>query len=264
MSAVAERTSVFAERRTRALDLAERYAFAAEPLRFLAALAAAQEAPYRRAAEAPPSADELVAFVVRESLPAVMNATMTAGTELLRESVILRFHEGDLDAIVRGWLDGHPIAETDAFLARAAVAPVLEAAPALAAALRGETDDERRCPACGGLPQLAVFTDTGDALLTGRHNLVCSRCANEWAYPRMTCVSCRETQAGRLPILADETKLPHLRVDACDTCRSYIVSVDLRKEPRAVPVVDEIAALPLDLLATERGFTKISRNVMGF
>jgi formate dehydrogenase maturation protein FdhE len=28
--------------------------------------------------------------------------------------------------------------------------------------------------------------------------------------------------------------------------------------------VDEIAALPLDLEAAERGYTKIARNVMGF
>jgi formate dehydrogenase maturation protein FdhE len=264
VSAVAERVSVFAERKARALELAARYPFVAEPMRLFAALADAQEAPYRLALHRPPSADELVAFVVRESLPAVMDATMSAGTELLRESVILRFHEGDLQTIVRGWIEGHPIAETDAFLARAALSPVLEGAPALAAALRGETDDERRCKACGGLPQLAVFTDTGEALLTGQRHLVCRRCAAEWSYPRMTCVSCRETETARLPILADEAQLPHLRVDACDTCRSYIVSVDMRKDPRAIPIVDEIAALPLDLLATERGYTKIARNVMGY
>jgi len=40
--------------------------------------------------------------------------------------------------------------------------------------------------------------------------------------------------------------------------------VDTRREPGAVPLVDEIAALPLDLAAAERGYTKIARNVMGF
>lgn len=264
MTVVAERTSVFADRRRRALELAEGYPFVAEPMRLMAALAGAQETPYQKAREHPPAAHELVAFVVRESLPAVMDASMTAGTELLRESVLLRFHEGDLETMVRSWLDGGPIGETDGFIARAAVAPVLEAAPEIARALRGEITDERRCPNCGGLPQLAVFRDTGETLVTGPRHLVCGRCATEWAYPRMTCVSCRETEGSRMPILADETKLPHVRVDACDTCRSYLVTVDLRRDPRAVPIVDEIAALPLDLLATERGYSKISRNVMGF
>ena len=113
------------------------------------------------------------------------------------------------------------------------------------------------------LPQVSVFTDTGDALLTGQRRLVCSRCATEWTFARMTCASCRETGGSRLPIIADETRLPHLRVDACEVCHSYLVSVDLRRDPRAVPLVDEIAALPLGLAAADRGYTKITPNVMG-
>ena len=263
MSAVAERTSVFAKRRERALELARRCPFVSEPMHLVAALSAAQETPYLKTREHAPSADDLVAFTVRESLPAVMDASMSAGTELLRESVILRFHEGDLESIVRGWLDGAPLSETDMFLARAALSPVLEAAPELAA-LTIHGADERRCPRCGGVPQLAVFTDTGEALLTGQRKLVCSRCATEWTYARMTCVSCRETDGSKMPILADENVLPYLRVDACDTCRAYLVTVDVRKDPQAVPLIDEIAALPLDMMAAERGYTKISRNVVGF
>jgi formate dehydrogenase accessory protein FdhE len=114
------------------------------------------------------------------------------------------------------------------------------------------------------VPQVSVFADTGEALATGPRKLVCARCANEWVYPRMVCVSCRESGGANLPILADETRLPHLRVDACDTCHAYLVSVDLRKEPRAVALVDEVVAVPLDLIASERGYAKVSRNVMGF
>ena len=101
-------------------------------------------------------------------------------------------------------------------------------------------------------------------LVTPQRRLLCSRCATEWAYPRMTCVSCRETEGSKMPILANESTLPHLRADACDTCHAYLITVDLRKEPGIVPLVDEIAALPLDLEAAERGYTKIARNVMGF
>ena len=67
-----------------------------------------------------------------------------------------------------------------------------------------------------------------------------------------------------MPVLADESRFPHLRADACDTCHAYLITVDLRKDPAAVPLVDEIAALPLDIEAAERGYTKIARNVMGF
>ncbi|HKW78253.1 MAG TPA: formate dehydrogenase accessory protein FdhE, partial [Candidatus Limnocylindria bacterium] len=222
------------------------------------------EPAYVRAQADPPPAHALAAYIVRVGLPAVMEATMSAGTELLREAVLLRFHEGDLEGIVRAYLTGETLAETDAFLARAATSPILEALPDVAATLRGDLADERRCPACGGLPQLAVFGDTGEALLTAQRKLVCSRCAATWGYPRMTCVSCRETEGGKMPVFADESRLPHLRIDACDTCRAYLVTVDVRREPGAVPLIDEIVALPLDLAAAERGYTKISRNVMGF
>src|SRR6185436_4138781 len=198
---------------------------------------------HERGLSARPAIAELPEFVVRQSLPGIMQAAMTDGTETLREAVLTRFHDADLESIVRGWLAGEEQDATDAFLARAATSPVLEALSSLGLDLGSRTEDERRCPACGGLPQLAVFTNTGEALLTGQRRLVCSRCAAEWTYARMTCVSCRETGGARLPILADESRLPHLRIDACDVCHAYLVTVDLRKDPRAVPLVDEIVAL---------------------
>ena len=263
MTAAAGLTTAFRERKRRAQELGKRFDYAADPMRLVAALADAQEQAYVRAVEDRPAPPDLVPYVVRVALPGVMDATMTAGTELLREAVLLRFHEGDLERIVRAWLAGEELPQTDAYLARAAVAPVLEADPALGASLRG-ADDDRRCPACGGLPQLAIFGDTSEVLVTPQRRLLCSRCATEWAYPRMTCVSCRETEGSKMPIIANESTLPHLRVDACDTCHAYLITVDLRKEPGIVPLVDEIAALPLDLEAAERGCTKIARNVMGF
>lgn len=263
MSAATVQRTVFGERRERATELAARSAHVAEPLALYGALLEAQERAYLRAREDRPSPNDLVAYVVRTGLPGVMEATMSAGTELLREAVLLRFHDGDLEGIVRAWLNGDALEGTDAYLARAATSPVLEALPELGAAFRGPAD-ERRCPACGGLPQLAIFTDTGEALVTGQRRLVCSRCATEWTYARMTCVSCRETDGSKMPVLADESRLPHLRIDACDTCHAYLVTVDARKDPRAVPLVDEITALPLDLLAAERGYTKIARNLMGY
>jgi len=256
-------TSVYAERRARARDLGARYEFAEEPLRLYLAIVDAQERAFERAVADRPSADDLADYVVRVALPGVMEATVAAGPERLREAVLSRFHEGDLEGIVESWLRADEGDGTDVFLARASAAPVLEALPDLAAALAGETDD-RHCPRCGGLPQLAVFGETGEALLTSPRKLVCSRCANEWVLSRMTCASCGETSGAKMPILSDVDLFPHLRIDACEICRRYLITVDQRKDPRAVPVVDELAALPLDLVAAERGYTKIARNLMGF
>jgi FdhE protein len=55
-----------------------------------------------------------------------------------------------------------------------------------------------------------------------------------------------------------------VRIEACDSCRRYLLSIDLASDPAAIPVVDEMAALPLDLYARELGFSKIISNVMGF
>ena len=263
MSAVAERVTSYADRRRRAAELAARYDFAREPLALYGAIAGAQERAFERARADPPSVDTLAAYVVRAALPDVMSAVISAGTEALREAVLLRFHEGDLERMVTSWLRGDAQDGTDVFLARAATAPVLEALPETARALP-IASEERFCPACGGLPQVSVFVDSGEALVTGQRRLVCARCANEWVYPRMTCVACGETDSNKLVVLADPQQLPHLRIDACERCKRYIVSVDARLEGHAVPVVDEIAALPLDIAAAERGFTKVTPNLMGF
>jgi formate dehydrogenase maturation protein FdhE len=65
-------------------------------------------------------------------------------------------------------------------------------------------------------------------------------------------------------IARSDAVFPHMRIEACDTCRKYLLTVDIATEPGAVPVVDEMAAVPLDLFARERGYTKIITNLMGF
>ena len=77
---------------------------------------------------------------------------------------------------------------------------------------------------------------------------MCCRCGESWIYQRMTCAGCGEETPDKLPIFADAERFPHLRADACETCRRYVITVDLRKDAEAVPIVDELAALPLDLV----------------
>jgi FdhE protein len=66
----------------------------------------------------------------------------------------------------------------------------------------------------------------------------------------------------KLPVYTAE-ELPHVRVEACDTCHSYIKTIDLTKDGHAVPVVDELAAIPLSLWAVEKGYVKVSPNLLG-
>jgi hypothetical protein len=263
-SAATRATSPWAARRGRALQLRERYPFAAQVLTLYLALLDVQEPAFEAAAASPPALDAVVPLA-RELLPRVLEATVAAGPAGLGEAAVGRFHSADLDDLVGRWLRGAEQPLVDRYLARAATAPVLEAMEpdALAVLCAGERD-ARHCPRCGGPPQLAFFALSGEALVTGPRHLVCARCAAAWVFPRMVCAGCGEEATARLPVYSESEQLPHLRVDGCETCRRYLVGVDLRRDAAAVPVVDELAALPLDLYAKERGLGKVVPNLMGF
>jgi len=55
----------------------------------------------------------------------------------------------------------------------------------------------------------------------------------------------------------------HVRIEACDSCRCYLKTVDLTKDGHAIPVVDELAAIPLDLWAAEHNYQKLRTNLLG-
>ena len=116
------------------------------------------------------------------------------------------------------------------------------------------------CPQCGSKPQLAVIRPEGDG---GKRMLLCSLCQSEWDFRRILCPACGEENHEKLPRYTAED-FPAVRVEACDTCRHYLKSVDRTVNGLAVPVVDEIATAPLDLWAVEHDYLKIQLNLMGF
>ena len=119
----------------------------------------------------------------------------------------------------------------------------------------GSGPEARTRGAVSGLRRTAAGRRTSasdEALVTAPRYLLCSRCHHAWVFSRMTCAGCGEQSGSKLPIYGETERLPHLRVDACDSCGRYLVTVDLRKDPGAVPIVDELAAAPLDLYAREQ------------
>jgi FdhE protein len=55
-----------------------------------------------------------------------------------------------------------------------------------------------------------------------------------------------------------------MRIEACNSCRRYLLAIDVARDRMAVPLVDEMAAIPLDLYARDRGYTKTTPNLVGF
>lgn len=256
--------SPYPERRRRAAQLRERCPHAAEVLTLYLTLLDVQEEAFLAVRARPPEPTDVPSYVVSRVLPGVLDATLAAGPAKLAEAVVGRYHSVQLEDLVGRWLGPAEQSLVDRYLARAASDPVLEAlSPDLLPVLCIGADDARHCPRCGGSPQLSFLALSGEALVSAPRRLLCSRCAHSWAHSRMSCAACGETATSRLPIFSESELLPHLRIEACDSCRRYLVAVDLRKDAAAVPVVDELAAIPLDLYAKERGFTKLLPNLMG-
>ena len=254
-------------RRARAAELAERYPHGAEMLRLYQALTVVQES----AVWSTPSPARgggqgggIAAFAAEHVLPGIIDVTVESGPRALREGVIALYASANLEDTIQRWLDQQPLNPFETYLARASASPLLEAQSSSPARGGGQGGSSSlHCPACGGLPQLSYFAVSGEALVSGPRYLVCSRCANNWTFSRMTCAGCGEDNGGKLPIFQEQEQFPHARVDGCQTCRKYLLTFDLRSDTRAVPVVDEIAALPLDLYARDQGLTKITPNLMG-
>jgi FdhE protein len=186
--------------------------------------------------------------VVRQSGPAPLDsfARVNLETAAQQEEALRACWEGDVA--------GDP---TGRFYARVLLQPYAEYL-----ASRGDLQTEGaepKCPFCNALPVVGVLRGEGDG---AKRSLLCSLCGTEWLYRRVICPSCGEENKDKLPVYLAE-QIAHVRVDACDTCQTYVKSVDLTKDGHAVPVVDELATVALNIWAEEHGYTKFEPNLLG-
>jgi FdhE protein len=96
-----------------------------------------------------------------------------------------------------------------------------------------------------------------------RRSLVCGLCFAELPIGRIECATCGEQRFDSLAVFAADAHA-HLRIEACDTCKSYVLSINVTRCPEAVPVVDDVAALPVHLWAQEQGYARQHTNLFGF
>jgi formate dehydrogenase maturation protein FdhE len=115
------------------------------------------------------------------------------------------------------------------------------------------------CPLCGGNPIVGVLRSQGDG---AKKSLICMLCAHEWTFRRIYCPACGEEREPQMAFYS-APEIAHVRVDVCDTCHTYLKCIDLTKTGLAVPIVDELATIPLDLWAREHGYEKLQINLLG-
>ena len=115
------------------------------------------------------------------------------------------------------------------------------------------------CPFCNRKPGFGVLRQMGDG---GARSLICSFCLAEWEFRRIVCPGCGEENEKKLPVFT-ASDFDYIRVECCDSCKTYIKTLDLTKNGRAEPLVDELASAPLDLWAREHGYAKLQHNLLG-
>lgn len=112
------------------------------------------------------------------------------------------------------------------------------------------------CPICGSYAAIAGLVGEG-----GKRWLQCATCDHEWRFNRHTCPKCNNSDHSKHEYLFD-TNSPvkaQERVDVCNECNSYLLTVDLRQ--RIDPVNMDVAAMgmvPLDILAQEKGYAPLA------
>jgi FdhE protein len=117
------------------------------------------------------------------------------------------------------------------------------------------------CPYCGGPPWIASRR-AADSSEGAQRFLGCALCGSEWPLVRIRCPSCGEANPDKLPHFGAD-RYPAVRIEACDTCKRYVKSLDLTLDARPIPEVDELLSLGLDLWAAEQGYSRIEPGLAG-
>jgi formate dehydrogenase accessory protein FdhE len=253
----------------RAQQLTGQYPFAAEILGFYIHLARFQENLHRQLSVASPrhappvsvpaalTSDQLEKLC--SSFDSFLSIAEARGPKALAElSRELRVRSQDFwcELLNGAWTAHSPSAQ--GLLAMAFLQPYAELLRSQAE-LHAVSTAHALCPFCNRKPGFGVFRQMGDG---GARSMVCSFCLAEWDFRRIVCPGCGEENNKNLPVFT-ASDFDYIRVECCDTCKTYIKSIDLTKNGRAEPLVDELASAPLDLWAHEHGYSKLQCNLLG-
>jgi formate dehydrogenase maturation protein FdhE len=146
------------------------------------------------------------------------------------------------------------------YLSRALLRPYVEVLRGLGIA-PDRAHGPGECPFCGGAPWIAARRSESDAD-GARRQLGCALCGEEWPFGRIQCPCCFEEEPTKLPSFQSET-YPTVRIEACETCRRYVKSIDLTADARAIPEVDDLVSLGMDFWAQEEGYARVAPGLAG-
>jgi len=160
------------------------------------------------------------------------------------------------------WVERTPDApKTIVFLAFASLSPSIEGAAAMLAKKvpNMKVPAVGTCPICGSLPLISSLEQK-----EGYRHATCSFCRHEYRIRRISCPVCGEEDQKKLTFFTVDEE-PGFRVDVCDSCKTYIKTIDFRELDRiAVPVLDDLDSLALDYVAAGQGYKRATLSAWGF
>ncbi|MBI4419346.1 MAG: formate dehydrogenase accessory protein FdhE, partial [Gemmatimonadetes bacterium] len=144
-------------------------------------------------------------------------------------------------------------------IAQVAVIPLLHRCGRGLGALVRPAWREGYCPVCGGWPTLAEFQG-----LERKRRLRCGRCGVGWDTAWLRCPFCNETDHAKLGYLAPEGGEQTRKVEFCRSCQGYIKGLaTVSSFPPWALLLEDVATLPLDVAALDRGYRRPERPGYG-
>ncbi|MBU1002949.1 MAG: formate dehydrogenase accessory protein FdhE [Proteobacteria bacterium] len=147
------------------------------------------------------------------------------------------------------------------FLVQASMSPSISAAAALLSK-HHDTDmiwSHAHCPICASLPLIGELREK-----QGYRYVICSFCSTSYRIPRLACAFCGETDPKKLAYFNSEDEAGY-RVEVCESCKMYIKSTDFRERDKtALPLIDDLESLSLDILAGNEGYLRPTLSGLGF
>lgn len=265
MNPTPDPAAAFEKRASRAMALVDSAPAVAEPLVFAAKLFHLQgrlaAAVASRHEDAPFSgnANDLPRLV--DLLAPLLAFASADGPAELAEAAAARAKDDPVTAVsrLRAYWEGEREAQDD-YLSRAFLRPFAEVLAA-----RGVTlvrpRHEGHCPACGSAPIVSYRKELPETN-GGARFLVCGLCGTEWPFNRVRCPACQEDDPVKLPGFQSDVH-KNVRIEACETCKHYVKSLDLTLDARPLPEVDDLASLAMDLWAIDEGWTRLEPGWAG-
>jgi FdhE protein len=250
------------KRAARASALAPSSPSAEEPLRFAAGLYRAQAAA-AQALDGRELTGRLVADVPALRLEGILSYVAEKAPPALAAAAAARQRDGGLPAVLAEWWRGGRSGRTD-FLTRSLLRPYVQtlAHRGVKPDSSGVQDGPRaRCSFCGGLPWVALRISPAPNEGAQRH-LSCALCGGVENWGRVGCPNCGQEKPDALPVFQGD-RYPNARIETCTSCKVYLKSVDLTQDAHAIPEVDDLASLALDLWADEEGYTRVEPGLAG-